>query len=115
MESAHVFGNISGGFCGISRKNLNFAGPRPREISEALKCVSLKYYCIIIVSVSRLLWLKCLIRKGIYKIETPVLKGLPCMDHIITEIPHVAGESSQIKTIITLPLVQLTCLTTLLS
>ena len=25
-----------GEFCGISRKYLNFAGPRPREISEAL-------------------------------------------------------------------------------
>ena len=41
-----VFGNISGGFRGIfsflgefrgiSRKDLNFAGPRPREISQAL-------------------------------------------------------------------------------
>ena len=31
-----VFGNISGGFRGISRKYLNFAGPRPSEISEAL-------------------------------------------------------------------------------
>ena len=35
---------ISGGFCGISRfggisrKNLNFAGPRPRKISEVLTC-----------------------------------------------------------------------------
>ena len=46
MFCRHVFGNISGGFCGIlhflgefhgiSRKYLNFAAPRPREISEAL-------------------------------------------------------------------------------
>ena len=44
MFCRHVFGNISGGFrvfrvfWGISRKHLNFAGPRPREISEALDC-----------------------------------------------------------------------------
>ena len=37
MFCRHVFGNISGGFRGISQKCLNFAGPRPREISEALK------------------------------------------------------------------------------
>ena len=46
MFCRHVFGNISGGFRGISRffwkfrgisrKYLNFAGPRPRKISEAL-------------------------------------------------------------------------------
>ena len=46
MFCRHVFGNISGGFRGISRffgefrgisrKYQNFAGPRPREISEAL-------------------------------------------------------------------------------
>ena len=36
MFCRHVFGNISGRFRGISRKYLNFAGPRPREISEAL-------------------------------------------------------------------------------
>ena len=36
MFCPHVFGNISGGSRGISRKNLNFAGPGPREISEAL-------------------------------------------------------------------------------
>ena len=46
MFCRHVFGNISGGFrgisrflgkfAGISRKNLKFAGPRPRELSEAL-------------------------------------------------------------------------------
>ena len=28
-----------GEFRGISRKYLNFAGPRPREISEALQCI----------------------------------------------------------------------------
>ena len=33
MFCRHVFGNISGTFRGISR---DFAGPRPREISEAL-------------------------------------------------------------------------------
>ena len=32
----NVFGNIFGRFRGISRKYLNFEGPRPREISEAL-------------------------------------------------------------------------------
>ena len=32
----HVFGNISGGFCGIWRFLGNFAGPRLCEISEAL-------------------------------------------------------------------------------
>ena len=37
MFCRHVFGNISGGFRGISRKYPNFAGPRPREISEALQ------------------------------------------------------------------------------
>ena len=42
MFCRHVFGNISGGFRGISRKYLNFAGPRPREISEALN-IALKY------------------------------------------------------------------------
>ena len=36
MFCRQVFGNISGGFRGISRKYLNFAGPRLREISEAL-------------------------------------------------------------------------------
>ena len=36
MFCRHVFGNISGGFRGISRFFGNFAGPRPREISEAL-------------------------------------------------------------------------------
>ena len=36
MFCRHVFGNISGGFRGISRFLGNFAGPRPREISEAL-------------------------------------------------------------------------------
>ena len=36
MFCRHVFGNISGGFCGISRFFGNFAGPRPHEISEAL-------------------------------------------------------------------------------
>ena len=36
MFCRHVFENISGGFCGISRFLGNFAGPRPREISEAL-------------------------------------------------------------------------------
>ena len=46
MFCQHVFGNISSGFRsisrffwefrGISRKYQNFAGPRPREISEAL-------------------------------------------------------------------------------
>ena len=46
MFCRHVFGNLSSGFRGISRffgefrgisrKSLNFAGPRPREISEAL-------------------------------------------------------------------------------
>ena len=36
MFCRHVFGNISGGFRGISRKYLNFACPRPRKISEAL-------------------------------------------------------------------------------
>ena len=49
MFCRHVFGNISSGFRGISRffwefrrislKSLNFAGPRPREISEALYIV----------------------------------------------------------------------------
>ena len=36
MFCRHVFGNISGEIRGISRKCLNFAGLRPREISEAL-------------------------------------------------------------------------------
>ena len=36
MFCRHVFGNISGRFRGISRFFGNFAGPRPREISEAL-------------------------------------------------------------------------------
>ena len=39
MFCQHVFGNISSGFrifLGILRKYLNFAGPRPSEISEAL-------------------------------------------------------------------------------
>ena len=36
MFCRHVFGNIFGEFRGISRKHLNFAGPRLREISEAL-------------------------------------------------------------------------------
>ena len=36
MFCRHVFGNISGGFRGFSRFFGNFAGPRPREISEAL-------------------------------------------------------------------------------
>ena len=36
MFCRHVFGNISCGFRSISRKCLNFAGPQPREISEAL-------------------------------------------------------------------------------
>ena len=46
MFGRHVFGNnfwwisryfaFFGEFRGISRKYLNFAGPRPREISEAL-------------------------------------------------------------------------------
>ena len=36
MFYQQVFGNISGGFCGISRFCGNFAGLRPREISEAL-------------------------------------------------------------------------------
>ena len=36
MFCRHIFGNISGGFRGISRFFGNFAGPRPREISEAL-------------------------------------------------------------------------------
>ena len=36
MFCRHVFGNISCGFRGISRKYLNFVGPRPCEISEAL-------------------------------------------------------------------------------
>ena len=40
MFCRHVFGNISGGFRGISRFFGNFAGPRPREISEALKGVT---------------------------------------------------------------------------
>ena len=49
MFCRQVFGNISGGFRGISRfwgefrgilwKYLNFTGPRPREISEALTSV----------------------------------------------------------------------------
>ena len=34
MFYRHVFGNISGGFRSISRKNLKFAGLRPRELSE---------------------------------------------------------------------------------
>ena len=36
MFYRHVFGNISGGFRGISRFLGDFAGPRPSEISEAL-------------------------------------------------------------------------------
>ena len=36
MFCRHVFGNISGGFRGISQKYLNLAGPRLRKISEAL-------------------------------------------------------------------------------
>ena len=36
MFCRHVFRNISGAFRGISRFFGNFAGPRPREISEAL-------------------------------------------------------------------------------
>ena len=40
MFCRHVFGNISGGFRSISRFFGNFAGPRPREISEALKGVT---------------------------------------------------------------------------
>ena len=42
MFCRHVFGNISGGFRSISRFFGNFAGPRPREISEALKGVTLE-------------------------------------------------------------------------
>ena len=55
MFCRQVFGNISGGisryfafwgeFLGISRKYLNFAGPRPREISEALNNYTNKLYC----------------------------------------------------------------------
>ena len=51
MFSRHVFGNISGGFrgitrfLGISRKYLKFAGPRPREISEALLKSALICFC----------------------------------------------------------------------
>ena len=36
MFCQHVIGNISGGFRGISRFGGNFAGPRLRELSEAL-------------------------------------------------------------------------------
>ena len=48
MFCRHVFGNFSGGFRGILRKYLNFAGPQPREISEALfiqgePCHKVKY------------------------------------------------------------------------
>ena len=32
-----------GEFCGISQKYLNFAGPRPREISEALYSVTIDH------------------------------------------------------------------------
>ena len=46
MFCRHVFGNISGGFRGISRKYLNFAGPRPCEISEALLII-IKTYKVI--------------------------------------------------------------------
>ena len=42
MFCRHVFGNISGGFHSISHFFGNFAGPRPREISEALKGVTLE-------------------------------------------------------------------------
>ena len=42
MFCRHVFGNISGGFRSISRFFGNFAGPRPLEISEALKGVTLE-------------------------------------------------------------------------
>ena len=41
MFCRHVFGNISGGFRGIFWGiSLDFAGPRPREILEALKIIN---------------------------------------------------------------------------
>ena len=57
MFCRHVFGNISGGFrgisCffgnnfrGISGKYLNFAGLRPHEISEALLTAGKKLICL---------------------------------------------------------------------
>ena len=43
MFCRHVFGNISGGFRGISLFFGNFVGPRPREISETLTRVILVF------------------------------------------------------------------------
>ena len=46
MFCRHVFGNISGGFRGISCFLGKFAGPRPRELSEALTSTS-DFTCVL--------------------------------------------------------------------
>ena len=46
MFCRHVFGNISGGFRGISCFFGNFAGLRPHEISEALLTAGKKLICL---------------------------------------------------------------------
>ena len=42
-------------FCGISRKYLNFAGSRPREISEALPSGLHPFFCEILYYFKRIL------------------------------------------------------------